>query len=270
MNLSRTTDTPEIPATKEPIYYFGIQPDRDLKESIHITASFLRYLSQETGYPFRIRLIPSHTALARSLGKGTVHFTQLGGVAYILGKARYPIQCLAQGINQEGPTGNRAVIFTRPDSRLRRLDDLRGHSFIFTSKRSPQGYLIPLYLLGKVNIRLQDLSAVAFAGSHLQAVEAVVKGQYAAGAVKDTLANEMAAAGLIRIIATSDYYPSTAFCVNNKVPPAVIARVQTALLKFSPGEEHRSLLYNWDKTDMTHGFLKAADDDYHALRRMLR
>ncbi|MCD4766504.1 MAG: PhnD/SsuA/transferrin family substrate-binding protein [Methanosarcinales archaeon] len=78
----------------------------------------------------------------------------------------------------------------------------------------------------------------------------------------------LAIEGLVRIVAYSDYYPSSGISANNDVDPELVEAVKKALLDFDPGGKHASNLVDWDRTEMPNGFIEAHDEDYAQLREL--
>ena len=80
------------------------------------------------------------------------------------------------------------------------------------------------------------------------------------------MARELAQKGKVRILAESDYYPSSAIVSCECVDVEVREKVTKALIDFQPNGAHSGGLYNWDKTEMPNGFIEAHDSDYNQLR----
>jgi ABC-type phosphate/phosphonate transport system substrate-binding protein len=70
------------------------------------------------------------------------------------------------------------AIYARTDSGIRRLEDLNGRPFAFSDATSTSGYIFPLNLLKKNNIKLGQ---VLFAGGHPNVIQAVSDGKVAGG-----------------------------------------------------------------------------------------
>ena len=86
--------------------------------------------------------------------------------------------------------------------------------------------------------------------------------------MQDTLAITLAEEGKLRIIAFSDYYPSSGISANRDVDPELLEAVKKALLDFDPKGKHASVLTDWDRTEMPRGFVEADDSDYAGLRAL--
>jgi phosphonate transport system substrate-binding protein len=85
---------------------------------------------------------------------------------------------------QDGSTSYVSVMYTRADSGIMSLADMKGHSLAWADPNSASGYLIP-----RAEFRAQGIdpesgryfSSTGFAGGHEQAVVAVLNHQYDAG-----------------------------------------------------------------------------------------
>lgn len=233
---------------------FGFDLRLGPKDDVKIYLPFLRYLEQNTGNKFALRFTEKYEDTVENLGKGVIHFAALGPVNCVIAKNRYGTGCLVMGLNNEGKPEYRSVIFTRIDSPLGSLKDLRGKTFAFGDRFSTQGHIIPRKMLEDSGVAVENLKSYAFTGSHVNAAKAVLNREYDAGAMQDNLARRLVAEGKIKIIAVSKPYPSSLICFNKDVDPAVLKAVKVVLLSFKPKGKHAAMLVDWDKTEMPNGF----------------
>jgi len=233
---------------------FGFDLRLGPKEDVEIYIPFLRYISQSTGKTFSLRFTEKYEDTVENLGKGITQFAALGPVNALLAAEKYGTGCVAMGLNSDRKPEYRSVIFSRIDSRIDSLRDLKGKSFAFGDKFSTQGHIIPRKMLEDAGITLKQLKTHIFSGSHSNTARAVLNGEYDAGGMQDALAKRLAAEGKIKILAISKAYPSSLVCFNKDVPPSVIKGVKSALLSFDPIGRHKNILIGWDKTEMPAGF----------------
>jgi len=251
----RTTATENyIRASDAGSLRFGFDLRLGPREDVRIYLPFLRYLEQNTGNRFSLRFTEKYEDTVENLGKGITHFAALGPVNCILANKRYGTGCLVMGLNSDGKPEYRAVIFTRMDSPIKSLKDLKGKTFAFGDRYSTQGHIIPRKMLEDAGIRLDDLKGYVFTGSHANTARAVLNGEYDAGGIQDTLAKRLLAEGKIKILATSKPYPSSLICYNRNVDPVILKAVKAALLSFDPRDKHANMVIDWDKTEMPNGF----------------
>ena len=244
---------------------FGFDLRASPQEDARQYLPFLQYLGEATGYSFDLRFTPTDGQIVDDLGTGVVQFAAMGAGSYIQACAKYGVIPLARGLNAQGRAEYRSVIVVAPDCSIQTIEDLRGRRFVFGSVTSTQGHLIPRIILAQHGLTLDDLKTYEYTGSHRNCANAVTSGHFAACGMQDTMGQDLAAAGLLRIIHTSSYYPSSGIAANKDVPPEVLDRVRQALLDFDPQGRDAPGLYHWDRTEMVNGFVEATAEDYAEL-----
>jgi len=268
VRLNQRVENPSLPlpAQEEGVFYFGFDRRLEPREDVKMYLPFLRYLERATGYRFALHITPKNGSIVEELGQGKVHFAAIGTLSYLEAHDRYGVRVLVKGLTEEKKGTYRGMIITRPDSPLHSLQDLKGKTFAFGARNSTQGHLIPRILLFEAGIRLSDLAAFEYTGSHFETANAVISGRCDAGGIQDTLARELAKKGLVRILATSPCFPSSTISVSPQVDPQVIEKVTQALLAFDPLGKDKEGLYHWDLSEMPAGFTTATDEDYAEAR----
>ena len=249
---------------------FGFDLRLGPKEDVRIYLPFLKYLEQNSGNRFSIRFTEKYEDTVENLGNGITHFAALGPVNCVLAKEKYGAGCLVMGLNSEGKPEYRAVIFTKIDSPIKNLKDLKGKTFAFGDKYSTQGHIIPRKMLEDVGIVLEDLKTHVFTGSHANTARAVLNGEYDAGGMQDALAKRLVSEGKIRILATSKPYPSSLICYSKYVDPSIVKSVKAALLSFEPKGKHAGILMDWDKTEMPNGFVEYNESALNEIKVLVR
>lgn len=269
IDLSKTqTGDIQFPQEDTDVVYFGFDLRLSPKEDVRIYTPFLQYLSEETGRTFKIHFSSEYDTTQDNLGKGNTQFAALGALSYLKAYDEYGVVCLVRGLNAECRDKYRAAIVTPPDSDINQIKDLGGKKFAFGSLYSTQGHLIPRKMLEDADINLSDLGQHIYTGSHKNCAKAVLTGECDAGGIQDTLAISLENEGKLRIIAFSDYYPSSGISVNKDIDPVFREAVKNALLSFDPKGEHSAILADWDKTEMPCGFVETEDKDYDKLREL--
>jgi phosphonate transport system substrate-binding protein len=251
--------------TKADYYYVGFDRRLEPSEDVKMYVPLLNYLERTTGYKFRLRVFPPDVDIAREIGQGQVQFAIIGPASFLRAE-KYGVKSLVIGITENGTSSYRAMIVTSPGSQIKSIQDLRGRTLAFGAMTSTQGYLIPRIMMAEAGLGLSDLASFEFFQSHAGAANAVISGQFDAAALQDTLAEKLAAQGLLRIIATSAYYPCSGISVGPGVNPVVAVAVQKALLEFDPQGKDRAALYQWDDSEMPKGFRKTEGDPYAVYR----
>ncbi|MBC8425456.1 PhnD/SsuA/transferrin family substrate-binding protein [bacterium] len=226
------------------------------------------YLSEATGRTFVLRLSDSYAQTVQQLVDGEVAFASLGNYTYIHAHAEHGIRGLVVPLNDEGRPFFHSVVVVRDDSRLESLSDLSGRDFAFTSPSS-MSYWMALHLLRGADLDRDDLGTVANFSHHETVAEKVLRGEFAAGAIKDIVARQYDALGL-RILTVSPPIPAVPIAVRPDLDPELMRSVLDALLALDPTRPaDAARLTSWDP-EFSHGFAVARDEDYDTMRRILK
>ena len=249
------------------VYLFGFDLRASPEEDARQYLPFLKYLEKASGYRFKLRFTPKDKSIAQMLGTGKIHFAAVGAGSYLKAHAEHNVIPIVRGLNIHGKAEYRSMIIIPPDSTIQNIKDLQGKRFAFGDIASTQGHIIPRIILAKHGLKLEDLGFSGYTCSHFGCANAVTSGQFDAGGIQDTMAKELAKRGVVRILHTSAYYPSSGIAANHDIPKKVIAKVKQALIDFQPKGRDAAGLYHWDKTEMPNGFIEAKDKDYEELRK---
>jgi ABC-type phosphate/phosphonate transport system substrate-binding protein len=122
----------------------------------------------------------SYESAFAAFEEGRIDFGRMGPSSYVQLKARDPrIELLASQIHTEPLT---LAIFTRMDSSIEDLPDLRGKSFAFGDKFSTTGRYVPMWVLFQAGLRLADLTNHVHLQSQAEVIAAVSTNAFDAGA----------------------------------------------------------------------------------------
>lgn len=247
-------------------FRFGFDLRLGPKEDVRIYVPFLKYLEQQSGKKFSIRFTESYEDTVDNLGRGVTQFAALGPVNAVIARERYNVDCLVMGLNESGKPEYRSAIIVRSDSTIQSLKELRGKTFAFGDRLSTQGHVIPRKMLEDSGLKMTDLKAFVYSGSHANTARAVLNGIYDAGGIQDTLAKRLLAEGKIRILAESKAYPSSLICYNRTVPKEVVESVRKAMTSLDPQGKQKAILPGWEKTEMPAGFMAYDDRIFDEIR----
>ncbi len=266
-NVINEEEFARIKPKREPnVFLFGFDlratPEEDAKQYL----PFLRYLENATGYRFNLCFTSKHKDIVQVLGTGEIDFAAIGAGSYLRAHREHGVIPVARGLNSLGKGEYQSLIIVRPDSGFKEVKDLRGKRFAFGSINSTQGHIIPRIMLAQQGLRMEDLGSYEFTGSHFECANSVTSGRFDAGGIQDTMGRELAERGLVKILQTSEYYPSSGISAYRNVPTEVIAAVKKALLDFQPLGRDAEPLYHWERTEMPNGFIEAKDEDYEEFR----
>jgi phosphonate transport system substrate-binding protein len=221
------------------------------------------HLSRQTGFPFELRLRPSHGDVIEDLCASRVAFAYLGPFGYLRAHERCgaaPVVRLAS----EGRPGYRSCILVRSDSRFSSLSELRGARFGFGDPLSTSAHLLPRALLGVAGIDAELGLGCRYYDRHDLAARAVLLGEVDACAVRDTVAERFLERGL-RALARSQPIAGFPIVAAPSTTEPLRARVAQALAAY-PGAAGRD---DGDTDAEPLGsFVPAEDADYDEVRRL--
>lgn len=222
----------------------------------------LEYLSRELGREVRFATGRDYDDTIARFLDGTFDFGYIGPSPYILATRRDPgaLRVIA-GIESHGRPTFRAAIVTRRGSPVNSLEDLRGRSFAFGSRRSTLSYYLPYYMLYIRGI-LGTLRHYDLLGRHDIVAKNVIMGLYDAGGIKESVARTYA--GYLKTIAQSEPVTDFAIVVHRSMDPALVEKIRRILLDLDDPRILQAI-----KKEMS-GFGPRTDRDYDRLREIMK
>ena len=172
-----------------------------------------------------------------------------------------------------------SIIFTRNDSGIKRVEDLKGKTIVFEDAGSTSGYLLPKLFLQRRGLKLTEKGRFSpdsaatdvgyvFARTQDKLVDAVLSKQAAAGAFSndDFNALDEKKKADIGALAQTDRLPRHLLSVRSDLAPELVARLEGILLAMHDDAEGRKIL---QKTDGTTKFDMLPGGEAAMRRRLL-
>lgn len=250
-------------------WVFGFDRRLEAKEDARMNASLLDLLERRTGLSLGLRMTARRGSVVQDLCEGRVDFAIAGAVSYLQARARCGARIVARGVSADGSDRYRAAIVVPADSPVRDLAELQGRWFVFGPESSTQGSLIPQMMLCAAGVTPQTLAGSTHTESHAATADLVTSGTYDAGGLQEKLAGDLAAHGLVRVVATSEPFMASGVVAGPEVPEETLALVRDALLSVRPDGVDRAALYTWERSEMPRGFVPARDEEYRGLQGLL-
>ena len=222
----------------------------------------LDFLARETGEEFIFAHGRDYDDTIDKFIDGGFDLGYLGPSPYILATRKAPgaLKIIA-GVESDYTPYFQAVIITRKDARLQRLEDLAGHSFAFGSPRSTLSFYLPYYMLMRRGV-IHRLSHSAFLGRHDIVAKQMIMGRYDAGGVKMSVAENYGR--YLKRLAVSEPVTDFAIVVHRTMDLKLVEKIRRALLRLKDPAILHSI-----KPNMT-GFGPRTDRDYDRLREIMR
>jgi phosphonate transport system substrate-binding protein len=221
----------------------------------------MEYLSREGSFRFELQLSSSYQDAVDHLRAGSVDASFLGAWIYSDLAADEGLVPILAPLNAAGRSEFHAVLVVPTSSDLNTMADLRGHSVALPSPMSFSGNWLQTSGLMDVGLTAADLDTVHQFAHHPTVVWQVLRGNFDAGVVKESVAARYAREGLRRI-AVSQAIPGPPLVGRADADPAVLAEIKRLLLALDPARpEDRRTLESWTP-EFSHGFTAVDRDDY--------
>jgi phosphonate transport system substrate-binding protein len=253
--------------TESSLVKVGVIPKDNPRIAYEKFQSLVDYLTEKTPYSFELVLKKTYMDTVKALGEGEIDMAFLGPLTYLHAQAEYNAVSILKSITENGESFYRSVIVTKNDGQIRELSDLHGKSFAFAAMQSTSGNLIPRFLLAENGIHLRHLEKYNNFNYHDTVVKWVLKGEYDAGAVRESVAEKYLPLGL-KIIARSGPIPTGPLVIGSQTPYNLVKTIKAALLDMVKTGEGKEVLRKIDLEFMG-GFAAADDFDYVHIRKMI-
>jgi phosphonate transport system substrate-binding protein len=220
-----------------------------------------RKLSTRSEIEARIMLAPTAIELAKLLEQRKVDFYMESAFpTYVINIAQRAGKLLLRRW-KSGLADYYSVIFTRSDSRVKRLEDLRGKTIVFEDAGSTSGYLLPKLFLQRHGLKLMERghpgSAIEptevdyfFAQTPEKIIDAVIRKEAGAGAFSndDLTALDGKKKADIALLAQTEWLPRHLLSVRSDLAPGLVSRLEAILLAMHEDAEGRKILQKADGT----------------------
>jgi phosphonate transport system substrate-binding protein len=225
---------PRVPMSQK-VVTIGRVPFMDLKQMLDQYKGLIDFLKKELGAKdVRVVTAKDYSGVQNALARGTIDFAWLGPMAYVIGAEKLPMIPLAQAKRRTG-AAYRGVFFTRKDSGILGIEEIKDRVIGFVDPESASGYLYPLYFLHRSNINPHTYcKKVEFLGKHDAILPAVLARKIDVGvcledtlvAVKDPKIREQ-----VLILGKTYEVPSDVVACREDCDPALRDAFQKALMK---------------------------------------
>ncbi len=239
---------------------FGIVP---LESALVMKKKFeplITYLNKSLNLRYSSLVAVTYEDSIEEIGTNKVSFAYMTPSTYIEARKKYRVEPLAYAIKNGSPT-YRSVFVVPINSNINSLQDLNSKKIAFGSKMSTGSSLIPKAMLKAAGIELISLSAYDYLGSHDNVANAVIEGEYDAGALMDSAAEDFKDS--LKIIAYSDPIPQFPICASAGIDEDLKLKIKDAILNI----KDRTILQSIDR-DYT-AFIEANNSDFEPIKKLL-
>jgi phosphate/phosphite/phosphonate ABC transporter binding protein len=246
---------------------FGIVPLESPARMHRRFTPLAEYLGRTLGRPVELKVALDFDEAVRDLGEGRTQFAYLTPSTYVLAHDRFGAVLLATALRRGKPFQHAAIICRR-DARLGSLAELKGRSFAFGDVNSTSSHIVPRAMLLEAGVGVERLGSFEHLGHHDAVAAAVLRGDYDAGAVMESVAAQYAAEGLMTLV-QSPPIPEFNICAAKELPGNVLETLRSALLALTRDDAGGAAVLEALYPDYT-GFARSSDADYASIRLMMR
>jgi phosphonate transport system substrate-binding protein len=239
-------------------------PSLELLDRFKLLAN---YLSKKIDKKIIIEISKDYDDHIQKIGNDKFHIAVMGPFSYVKMVQRYGKKPILCRFEVNGKSVFKGAIIVSKNSKIKKLEDLRGKRFAFVNPESTMGYIVPLYLLLNEGIYLKDFSSYKFLYNHHNVALSVLAGAFDAGAIKEDVFYAYEKRGL-RAIAWSPYISEHIFIASKRLPEKTLKKLEESLIQLKKSEEGIKILRKIQ--DNLTGFVPASDKDYEYLREIYK
>jgi phosphonate transport system substrate-binding protein len=248
----------------------AVTPSNIPTELFKASEVFGAELGKKLGLRIKVYMPTDYVGVVEALRNKTADIAFVHPAGYVFANREAKAQIVAVDV-WHGKTSYTSRIFVRKDSGFKSVEELRGKTIAFADPASTSGYVYPMVLLMKKGlVKNRDpktfFKEAMFAGTHEAALLALLNGNVDAVASFD-LAPEQYLKDKSRVdkvtyIAETDPIPEAGMVVREGLDPAIVKKLQDALMAFN-APEYRPILKDFYGID---GFAPVKDSDYNSVR----
>lgn len=251
---------------------FYVVPSVDKQVLMQNTKILKDYLEKNTPYKFKFIIPKSFTAVVEAFATRKADIAVINTYGYYLAHSQFLVDARLT-IIRNGSATYQSQFLARAKSDIKSLKDLNGKKVAFVDPGSASGYVLPLKLLQRQNIKPKQ---IIFAATHDAVVSLIYQGKVDAGATyysppqngkledaRRLLKNQYPdIEKKIKIIELSDPIPNDPIVFRKDLPEEIKEKIINILLQFATTADGQKAL------DLMFGatnFKKSSDDDYQTV-----
>jgi len=241
-------------------------PTTDPGKIVRESQPFVDYLEQKTGARVELTVPTNYAAVVEAFANNRVDIAYFGGFTYVQASARAGAIPLVQ---RERDQAFHSLFITQPDSPIRALGDLNGHSFAFGDVNSTSGHLMPAYYMRQKGVPRAVIDNAIYTGAHDATALAVANKKLDAGAVDELVFARMVKEGKVsesevRVFYTTPSFFDYVWAARKGLDPKITESFAQALLALDARNPQDKVILDFLSAAR---YVRANDADYAKLRQ---
>ena len=263
---------------KDPeVLRFSMIPTEETTQELALYEPMVNQLKEMTGKNVEFYLPTSYASVIEAMLGGFVDIGMHGPYSYVIAQEKDPsLRVFAtyakhKGHFQEEGPGYKAVLVSRSDSGIEKIEDIKGTVVGLTDPASTSGNLLPrVSFTDVIGAQLEDyFSRVVYTGGHDLSAIAVFEGRVDVAFVATHRLDNVIDRGLAKmedynVIWSSPVIPQDPFVVSGKLCDDLVAKITKAFLTLDDSEAGREYLKNVNASR----FVAMTDADYDIIRAL--
>ncbi len=256
---------------------FSMIPTEETTQELSLYEPMVNQLRSATGKKIEFFLPTSYASVVEAMLGGFVDIGMHGPYSYVIAQEKDPsLKVFATyakhpgHFQEEGP-GYKAVLVSRSDSGIKKVEDLKGKIVGLTDPASTSGNLLPrVSFTDVIGAELEDhFSRVVYTGGHDLSAIAVLEEQVDVAFVATHRLDNVIDRGLAKmedynVIWSSPVIPQDPFVVSGKLCSNLIEQIKEAFLTLNKSEQGKVYLKNVNASK----FVAMTDEDYDIIRAL--
>ncbi|MBS1114501.1 MAG: methyl-accepting protein RppA [Nitrospirae bacterium] len=224
------------------------------------------YLGTKLRRRIELKVAVDFQGAVNDIGQNVTQFCFMTPSTYIEAHMKYGVSVLLKAL-RDGKPFQHSVIIARSDSALHDIRDIKGRSFAFGDLHSTSSHIVPRAMLLAEGIEMKDLKLYHYLGHHDDVAEAVLNGDFDAGAVMESTAYKYKDRG-IKFIKISDEIPEFNICTAKNLDGELKKELQSALIALDPDSSEGATILKSINESYT-GFVESSDEEYDGIKNMM-
>ena len=203
---------------------FGVEPYDTAARLVPIYEKVGKLIGDKIGCKVEVFVSTSYNAEIEAMRNGKLEIGEFGPLGYVLAHQVAKAEAVAAFGTEDGkPNSYWASIVTYPDSGIKTVAEIKGHSFAFSDPASTSGHLFPAYGLRKAGLDPDKDVHGLYAGSHTASFEALYNHKVDAGELNSEQVESAKQRGHYKdgdfvFLWKSDSIPTDPFAVRGDLP----------------------------------------------------